>query len=80
MPRPVVALTAYGEAFCTGTLVSSRTVLTAGHCVEDSGYTASDVSVFFGNVVGGTGTSIPASACRWTRLSSSLNKGGVILL
>jgi V8-like Glu-specific endopeptidase len=58
----VVALTYGGEEFCSGTLVSSRTVFTAGHCVRESGYTASEIKVFFGNVVGGAGTSIKATA------------------
>jgi len=55
----VVALTAGGRAFCSGTLVASRTVFTAGHCVAESGLGAEDVAVFFGPRVGGGGVSVP---------------------
>ncbi len=58
----VVALTTDGSEFCSGTLVSSRTVITAGHCVMESGLSARDVHVFFGTTVGGPGTSISAAA------------------
>ena len=58
----VVALTTQGSEFCSGTLVSSRTVFTAGHCVRESGLSAGDVRVFFGTTVGGPGTSVPVVA------------------
>jgi V8-like Glu-specific endopeptidase len=56
----VVALVSYGETFCTGTLIGPHTVVSAGHCKMDSGLTASEISVFFGTTVGGSGTSIAA--------------------
>jgi secreted trypsin-like serine protease len=56
----VVALVYQGQAFCSGTLIAPRTVLSAGHCREETGLTAADISVFFGNKVGGSGTSVKA--------------------
>jgi secreted trypsin-like serine protease len=54
----VVALTYGGEQFCTGTLIASRTVLTAGHCLKETGYPVTQIKVFFGTTVGGSGTTI----------------------
>lgn len=58
----VVALVAGGRVFCSGTLVASRTVFTAGHCVAGSRLSASEVEVFFGTRVGGAGQSVPVAA------------------
>ena len=52
----VVALTYYGQQFCSGTLVASRTVVTAAHCLTD--FSVSDIQVFFGLSVGGSGQSV----------------------
>jgi hypothetical protein len=56
--QAVVALTAWGQEFCSGVLVAPRTVLTAGHCVAESGLRAGDVTVFFGERVGGAGEEV----------------------
>jgi V8-like Glu-specific endopeptidase len=60
----VVALVAQGADFCTGTVIGPRTVVSAGHCQRQTGYTASDLTVFFGNAVGGAGTSLHTTS--WT--------------
>jgi len=54
----VVALTYQGTQFCTGTVIASRTVLTAGHCLRETGYPVTQIRVFFGTTVGSSGTSI----------------------
>src|SRR5688500_3278933 len=43
----VVAIAQGGQAFCTGTLIAPRTVLTADHCVT----TGSGLEVWFGSTV-----------------------------
>jgi hypothetical protein len=53
----VVALTVWGQAFCSGTLITPTVVLTAAHCLppnlNDVGiYDYTDISVFFGTYVG----------------------------
>ena len=55
----VGALTQYGDAFCTGTLVGPDTVVTAAHCV---GGDQSGVAFFLGSNVHGAGTSIPVTS------------------
>ena len=58
----VVALIYQGEQFCTGTLITPRAILTAGHCLEESGYPPARMSAFFGQKVGGSGTTIPVAS------------------
>ena len=53
----VVALTVWGQAFCTGTLIAPTVVITAAHCLppnlNDVGiYNYTDIDVFFGTYVG----------------------------
>ncbi|HOU53587.1 MAG TPA: trypsin-like serine protease [Myxococcota bacterium] len=54
----VVALTYQGAQFCTGTVIASRTVVTAGHCLKETGYPVTQIKVFFGTTVGGSGTTV----------------------
>jgi V8-like Glu-specific endopeptidase len=58
----VVALTVGGEEFCSGTLVSPRTVITAGHCLRETGYVPQDIEVAFGTTVGGATTVLGCTA------------------
>jgi len=54
----VVALTYQGEQFCSGTVVSPRTVITAGHCLRETGIPVTSMKVFFGTTVGSSGTTL----------------------
>ncbi len=53
----VVALTIGRSPTCTGTLISSRVVMTAGHCV----YSRVPDGVFFGQATSGDGRTIPVA-------------------
>ncbi len=64
----VVALTIWGQAFCSGTLITATVVLTAAHClppnIPDVTYDYTDIDVFFGTYVGnGQSRSVAAG---WT--------------
>jgi secreted trypsin-like serine protease len=57
----VYSMYGYTEQFCTGTVISQRAVLTAGHCIAETtaqGMQVSDMSVFFGTTVGSGGQTI----------------------
>jgi len=62
----VVALVmrVYGsdEQFCTGTVVNTRAILTAGHCIREMGIQPTEAQIFFGQTVGSGGQKIPVSA------------------
>jgi V8-like Glu-specific endopeptidase len=58
----VVALTYLGQQFCTGTVVSARTVITAGHCLRTTGIAPRDIRAYFGRTVGGSGESLACTA------------------
>jgi MYXO-CTERM domain-containing protein len=77
----VVALLQGDFVFCTGTLVSPRVVLTAGHCIDAVG---SSATAFFGDFTGATGIEVPVTGSMahpgWT---GDLNDGhdvGMVLL
>ena len=59
----VVALVYQGQQFCTGTVIASQWVLSAGHCLVEmasevgSGF-QTQVKVFFGTTVGSSGQSL----------------------
>ncbi|HEY3358153.1 MAG TPA: trypsin-like serine protease [Polyangia bacterium] len=50
------------EQFCTGTVIAPRAILSAGHCIRESGINPTDMSIFFGTTVGSGGTVIPVTA------------------
>lgn len=58
--QAVVALVAWGESFCTGTLIAPSSVLTAGHCIAESEIPVEEISLFFGLTVGEAGETIQA--------------------
>ena len=66
----IVALTVWGQQYCSGTLITPTVVLTAAHCLPPNlsaeginNYT--DITVFFGNVVGQGGQTADV-ASGWT--------------
>jgi MYXO-CTERM domain-containing protein len=77
----VVALLIGQNVFCTGTLVSPRVVLTAGHCV-DAG--AAGATAFFGDYTEATGLSVPVVGSMahpmWNGELSNGHDIGVVLL
>lgn len=58
-PAVVAVLDADGVVGCSGTLIAPHTVLTAGHCVPP--LRRRELSVFFGDSVGGAGMAIAVS-------------------
>jgi secreted trypsin-like serine protease len=62
----VVALVAdyYGQSwsFCSGTVIGPRAILTAGHCLEESGIAPTDMYAYFGTTVGDGSSKIRCTA------------------
>lgn len=62
----VVALTAQGQQFCTGTLIRPDVVITAAHCLPPNvPFNYTSIDVFFGTDVNGPGEFAPV-ASGWT--------------
>lgn len=61
-PAVVAIIAPDGTQGCSGTLIASHTVLTAGHCVP--ALRRRELSVFFGDSLGGAGTFVAVSDTR----------------